>query len=52
MGLTLEKKKRIKRKEDVRWKETEVENGRRIFFIFLFILFASFSDLQKSDLRI
>ena len=49
MGPTL--KKRIKRKEDVRWKETEEENGRRIFFIFLFILFASFSDLRKSDRR-
>ena len=39
------KKKRIKRKEKVRGKGTEEENGSEGFLFFLFILFTFFSDL-------
>ena len=45
-------KKKIKRKEDVRGKGTEEENGSEGFLFIFFIFFTFFSDLRKSDRRI
>ena len=43
---------RQKRKIKGRSDGTDEERGEKEFYLFFFFLFASFSDLQKSDCRI